>query len=145
MLKMQIDPEKYMKTKGMMTFCPKKRAILCPKMQKFPGIKPVFREIVRDLCPKTTIEWMIRVVAAVSDRRQRGARPSAQGMPWHAPTGWRPIPGAQPATIRDRRYRGLSGRRRLLPPCGTTLFLSSRVTSGIMPALTEPVIVLILT
>jgi hypothetical protein len=53
MLKMQVDPEKCMKTKGSMTKCPRKIAILCPSLQNSREIFAFLHEILSVLRTKT--------------------------------------------------------------------------------------------
>jgi hypothetical protein len=50
MLKMKVDPAMRMKTKGSVTICPKKRAILCPTLHDFPGTLRVLHQIIWNLC-----------------------------------------------------------------------------------------------
>jgi hypothetical protein len=53
MLKMQVDPEKCMKTNGIMTYCPIETAIFCTKLQHLRGI-------VRVLCPTIDVVATLR-------------------------------------------------------------------------------------
>jgi hypothetical protein len=70
MLKMQIGPEKCMKTKDTMTNCPRKRAILRPKLQ---NPQKVFVVFARDLRPEAVKECIKSDLTAEA-RRRRGTK-----------------------------------------------------------------------